>query len=243
MTDATEGSIILHLQDVRRASNHCRGNWPRVGSRRSTKSPPSSSSCTQINESHIDDTCTDRAHAITWSSVVPCLIFRISETRSVSSRPLPRSSPTRRSPGRRRRRPFSMGALCRRRRRTAVRSGAVRIGRGVQDPRRTGSGGGCVPPCGRPGPRPAAGSGAPASPGRTNAAAASMRRLDAERTSPITRIRLLLAYVKVMLAAGDVPVARAAATELAELAATWMPPLGAHRDHGATRRAARRRTR
>jgi DNA-binding NarL/FixJ family response regulator len=57
--------------------------------------------------------------------------------------------------------------------------------------------------------------------GRTDAAAAAMRRLHAELTSPIARIRLLPAYVKVMLAAGDVPAASGAATELAELAATY----------------------
>ena len=57
--------------------------------------------------------------------------------------------------------------------------------------------------------------------GRTDAAAASMRRLDAEWTSPIARIRLLPAYVEVMLAAGDESAARSAATELAELAATY----------------------
>jgi len=57
--------------------------------------------------------------------------------------------------------------------------------------------------------------------GRTDAAAASMRRLDAELTSPIARIRLLPSYVEVMLAAGDVPAASGAATELAELAATY----------------------
>lgn len=57
--------------------------------------------------------------------------------------------------------------------------------------------------------------------GRTDAAAASMRRLDAEWTSPTARIRLLPAYVEVMLAAGDVAAAGRAATELAELAATY----------------------
>lgn len=57
--------------------------------------------------------------------------------------------------------------------------------------------------------------------GRTDVAAASMRRLDAEWTSPIARIRILPAYVKVMLAAGDVPAASGAAAELAELAATY----------------------
>jgi DNA-binding NarL/FixJ family response regulator len=56
---------------------------------------------------------------------------------------------------------------------------------------------------------------------RTDAAVASMRRLHVEWTSSIARIRLLPAYVRVMLAAGDVPAASAAATELAELAATY----------------------
>lgn len=57
--------------------------------------------------------------------------------------------------------------------------------------------------------------------GRTDAAAAAMRRLDAEWTSPIARIRLLPAYVKVMLTAGDVAAAGGAAAELTELAATY----------------------
>jgi DNA-binding NarL/FixJ family response regulator len=57
--------------------------------------------------------------------------------------------------------------------------------------------------------------------GRTDVAAASMRRLDAEWTSPIARTRLLPAYVEVMLAAGDVAAAGRAATELAELAGTY----------------------
>lgn len=57
--------------------------------------------------------------------------------------------------------------------------------------------------------------------GRTDAAAASMRRLDAEWTRPAARIRLLPAYVEVMLTAGDVAAAGQAATELAGHAVTY----------------------
>lgn len=57
--------------------------------------------------------------------------------------------------------------------------------------------------------------------GRIDAASASMRRLNAEWTSPIARIRLLPAYVEVMHAAGDTAAADGAATELAALAATY----------------------
>lgn len=72
--------------------------------------------------------------------------------------------------------------------------------------------------------------------GRTGAAVASMRRLDAEWTSPIARIRLLPAYVEVMLAAGDHAAASGAATELAGLAATYRTAAlraEADRAHGA----------
>jgi DNA-binding NarL/FixJ family response regulator len=48
-----------------------------------------------------------------------------------------------------------------------------------------------------------------------------MRRLNVEWTDPIARIRLLPAYVNVMLAAGDVAAADGAGTELAEHAATY----------------------
>lgn len=57
--------------------------------------------------------------------------------------------------------------------------------------------------------------------GRTDAAVASMRRADAEWTSPIARLSLLPAYVEVMLASGEVSAATTAATELSELAATY----------------------
>jgi DNA-binding NarL/FixJ family response regulator len=56
---------------------------------------------------------------------------------------------------------------------------------------------------------------------RTDAAAATMRRLDAEWTTPIARIRLLPAYVEILLAAGDVVAAGGAAIELAELAVAY----------------------
>ena len=57
--------------------------------------------------------------------------------------------------------------------------------------------------------------------GRTEAAAATMRRVETESTRPVTRIGLLPAYVEVMLAAGDLPAAGRAATELRELAGTY----------------------
>ena len=57
--------------------------------------------------------------------------------------------------------------------------------------------------------------------GRTDAAAATMRRLDAEWTSPTARIRLLPAYVEVMLAVGDAAAAGHAAAELTALASTY----------------------
>jgi DNA-binding CsgD family transcriptional regulator len=57
--------------------------------------------------------------------------------------------------------------------------------------------------------------------GRTEVAAASMRRVETESTRPVGRIRLLPAYVEVMLAAGDVTAAGRAAAELRELAVAY----------------------
>jgi DNA-binding NarL/FixJ family response regulator len=54
--------------------------------------------------------------------------------------------------------------------------------------------------------------------GSGDAAAAAIRRAAAEATDPVERAGLLPAYVEIMLAAGDVPAARAACSELAELA-------------------------
>jgi ATP/maltotriose-dependent transcriptional regulator MalT len=56
---------------------------------------------------------------------------------------------------------------------------------------------------------------------RAEVAAATMRRLLAERTSVIERVQLLPAQVEVMLAVGDRSAAAAAAAELADHAATY----------------------
>ena len=55
--------------------------------------------------------------------------------------------------------------------------------------------------------------------GRTDAAAAASRRALAETTDRFRRAKLLPAHVEIMLAAGDVAAARAAADELADIAA------------------------
>jgi DNA-binding NarL/FixJ family response regulator len=54
--------------------------------------------------------------------------------------------------------------------------------------------------------------------GRTPAADAAIRRARQEADDPITRARILGPYVEIVLAAGDVPAARAAADELALVA-------------------------
>jgi DNA-binding CsgD family transcriptional regulator len=56
--------------------------------------------------------------------------------------------------------------------------------------------------------------------GRAGAAASSLRRLDAESEGPVARLRMLPAFVEVMLAAGDVGAADRGAAELEELAAS-----------------------
>jgi DNA-binding NarL/FixJ family response regulator len=57
--------------------------------------------------------------------------------------------------------------------------------------------------------------------GRVDAAAAAIRRVTAETTSPPRRARLLPAQVEILLAAGDTGAARAAADELAGIAASF----------------------
>ena len=54
--------------------------------------------------------------------------------------------------------------------------------------------------------------------GRVDAAAAAIRRVVEGQEDPATRPRLLVAYVEIMIAADDVPAARAAADELSEIA-------------------------
>lgn len=54
--------------------------------------------------------------------------------------------------------------------------------------------------------------------GRSEAAAASIRRAEAATTSPLERARILPAFVEIMLAVGDVEGARRACVELEELA-------------------------
>lgn len=61
--------------------------------------------------------------------------------------------------------------------------------------------------------------------GKTEAAAAAIRRLMDEAGDQAARSRLLAAYVEIMLAAGDVPAARAGADELARLAERLEAPL------------------
>ena len=57
--------------------------------------------------------------------------------------------------------------------------------------------------------------------GRTDAAAAAIRRVLAETIDRVRRARLLPAYVEILLSAGDVPEARAGARELATIAADY----------------------
>jgi DNA-binding CsgD family transcriptional regulator len=61
--------------------------------------------------------------------------------------------------------------------------------------------------------------------GKTEAAAAVMRRLMDEARDQATRSKLLPAYVEIMLAASDVPAARAGADELAGIAERLEAPL------------------
>ena len=61
--------------------------------------------------------------------------------------------------------------------------------------------------------------------GKIEAAAAAIRRVMDEARDPVTRSRLLAAYVEIMLAASDVPAARAGADELAGIAEQLEAPL------------------
>ena len=61
--------------------------------------------------------------------------------------------------------------------------------------------------------------------GKTEAAAAAIRRVMDEAGDQATRSKLLAAYVEIMLAANDVPAARAGADELAGIAAQLEAPL------------------
>jgi ATP/maltotriose-dependent transcriptional regulator MalT len=54
--------------------------------------------------------------------------------------------------------------------------------------------------------------------GHIDRAAAAIRRAVTESQDPLTRSRLLVAHVEIMIAAGDVPAARLAADELAKIA-------------------------
>jgi ATP/maltotriose-dependent transcriptional regulator MalT len=70
--------------------------------------------------------------------------------------------------------------------------------------------------------------------GRIEEAAASARRLEAEWTTPRSRIRLLPAYVEVMIAVGDAEAARTAAAELQDLARDMGTELLVAEAHSAT---------
>ena len=60
--------------------------------------------------------------------------------------------------------------------------------------------------------------------GNLTAAEAAIRRAVAEKTDRLRRAKLLPAYVEIMLAVGDVPVGRDAATELTEIAGDYDTP-------------------
>jgi DNA-binding CsgD family transcriptional regulator len=60
--------------------------------------------------------------------------------------------------------------------------------------------------------------------GRTDAAQAAIRRIEGEARGRAARCRILPAYVEIMIAAGDLPAARAAADELSGIAATLEAP-------------------
>jgi DNA-binding NarL/FixJ family response regulator len=61
--------------------------------------------------------------------------------------------------------------------------------------------------------------------GKTDVAAAALGRALGETTDPLGRVRLLPAYVEIMLAAGDVERARASCRELERIAATYDSPM------------------
>ena len=60
--------------------------------------------------------------------------------------------------------------------------------------------------------------------GRTDAAAAAIRRAEQETDDPLTRARLLGPYVEIVLACGDIDAARTAADALAAIAAEMRQP-------------------
>ncbi|MGI8628435.1 MAG: tetratricopeptide repeat protein [Geodermatophilaceae bacterium] len=61
--------------------------------------------------------------------------------------------------------------------------------------------------------------------GQVDAAQAALRRVLDEAQDQVTRASLLAAYVEIVLAAGDLPAASVAATELAQIAAVFDAPL------------------
>jgi DNA-binding CsgD family transcriptional regulator len=68
--------------------------------------------------------------------------------------------------------------------------------------------------------------------GKTRAAGAAIGRVVAETTDRLRRVKVLPAYVEIMLAAADVPVARVAADELVEITRDYdMPALRASAGH------------
>jgi DNA-binding NarL/FixJ family response regulator len=60
--------------------------------------------------------------------------------------------------------------------------------------------------------------------GNTHAAESAIRRVVAESTGPLRRVKLLPAYVEIMLAVDDIPAAREAATELTHIAGEYGTP-------------------
>jgi DNA-binding NarL/FixJ family response regulator len=61
--------------------------------------------------------------------------------------------------------------------------------------------------------------------GRTDVAAAALERAIAETSAPLRRVRLLPAYVEIMLAAGDLERARDACRELDEISSSYESPV------------------
>ena len=57
--------------------------------------------------------------------------------------------------------------------------------------------------------------------GRTDAAAAAIRRVESATTDQLLRTRLLPAYVEIMLTVGDIEGARGACRELANIAESF----------------------
>jgi DNA-binding CsgD family transcriptional regulator len=61
--------------------------------------------------------------------------------------------------------------------------------------------------------------------GKGDVAVSSLRRVIGETTDPLRRVRLLPAYVEIMLAAGELEEARGACRELEEISATYDSPM------------------